>query len=83
MADRFESGVASYVIGRCEVFNAFPVDAKGNVEISCVMCKFYRVTSRSCSLNNAICEYPTKFVSSKCPLRLDENKKHFEGENEE
>ena len=69
---RFESGVASYVVGEAKVKNYFPVDAKGNADISCTQCFFYREASRRCSLTGEISSYPTRYVGMNCPLEMVE-----------
>ena len=71
---RFESGVARYIRGVAVVENYFPVDFKGNASINCYQCKFFRRASSSCALNNAVCEFPDKYVSGNCPLeRMDDD----------
>ena len=72
MGGRFDSGVSRYVAGSATVTNYFPVDFKGNADICCMQCRFYRRTSQRCSLNDRICEYPERYVGSHCPLTLDE-----------
>lgn len=72
---RFESGVSNYVKATAQVAVYFPVDWRGNVSICCDQCKFYRPTYRKCGLNDEVCEYPNKYVGSRCPLeqeRIDE-----------
>lgn len=66
----FDSGVASYIHASAVVDVFFPVDRRGNADISCEQCYYYRRQSRSCALNGEICEYPTRYVGSHCPLRL-------------
>lgn len=68
----FDSGVASYIHASAVVDVFFPVDRRGNADISCEQCYYYRRQSRSCALNGEICEYPTRYVGSHCPLRLVE-----------
>lgn len=65
----FDSGVYSYVLAEATVRVGFPVDAKGNAEICCLQCKFYRRNHRNCGLNGEICEFPEKYVGSSCPLK--------------
>lgn len=55
----FESGVAKYIHAKATVKVHFPVDFKGNADISC-------------KLTKEICEYPEKYVGSACPLELEE-----------
>lgn len=69
MAD-FASGVASYIKAAATVEVGFPVDHKGNAEITCYQCPFYRRNYRNCGLNGAICEFPERYVGSHCPLKL-------------
>lgn len=64
----FDSGVASYVKATAMVTVYFPVDYKGNADISCNQCPYFRRQSRSCALNNAVCNYPEKYVAVECPL---------------
>lgn len=80
---QFESGVASYVVGRAVVKNAFPVDYKGVADIRCEQCKYFRRTSRSCALNDSICEFPEKYVGSRCPFNDNFEYENKENNNEE
>lgn len=64
----FESGVASYIHAQAKVDVFFPVDARGNADISCNQCYYFRRQSRSCALNGEICQYPEKYVGASCPL---------------
>lgn len=68
----FESGVASYVHGRATVDVYFPVDQRGNADISCTQCFFFREASRRCGLNGEVSQYPSKYVGSNCPLEIVE-----------
>lgn len=70
MAD-FSSGVKSFVIGTTTVQNYFPVDLKGNAEISCKQCRFYRISSRKCGLNEELIAYPDRYIGSNCPLEFE------------
>lgn len=72
MSGSFESGVSSYVIGTAVVEVSFPVDRKGNSDVSCSQCFFYREASRRCGLTGQISEYPNKYVGSHCPLEIAE-----------
>lgn len=72
MPGRFDSGVTGYVVGRCEITVYFPIDAKGEADISCKQCPFYRTSSRSCALTDKIVPWGEKFVAPSCPLRREE-----------
>ena len=72
MAKSFESGVKEYRIGTATVTAHFPVDFKGNADISCSQCFFFREASRRCGLTGEISEYPNKYVGSCCPLEMEE-----------
>lgn len=72
MSRNFDSGVASYVIGSATVEVSFPVDRKGNADVSCSQCFFYREASRRCGLTGHVSEYPNKYVGSRCPLEIAE-----------
>ena len=48
MAD-FTDGVYSYIKATAYVTNYFPMDSKGNADISCYQCKFF-------SRNNGVCQ---------------------------
>ena len=72
MSGSFESGVSSYVIGTAVVEVSFPVDRKGNADVSYSQCFFYREASRRCGLTGQISEYPNKYVGSHCPLEIAE-----------
>lgn len=69
----FDSGVAKYIHATATIKVAFPVDFKGNADISCYQCFFFRKNYRTCGLNGEICEYPEKFVGSHCPLEVLES----------
>jgi hypothetical protein len=68
----FESGVSRYVIGRYTVEVGFPVDFKGNADISCKQCPYFRRTYSTCGLNGTVCAYPDKYVGDHCPLEREE-----------
>ena len=68
----FETGISGYITGIATVRVYFPVDSKGRADISCNQCRFYRRSSRSCALNDGLCQYPDKFVGADCPLEREE-----------
>lgn len=70
----FESGVASYITGRAVIEVHFPVDFKGNADISCRQCPYFRASYSTCGLNGQVVAYPTKFVGDGCPLEAAEEK---------
>lgn len=70
----FESGVASYVKAYAVVEVNFPVDAKGNADISCSKCSYLSSNERMCQLNKQPVAYPHKFVGDGCPLIRKEEK---------
>ncbi len=69
---KFESGVAEYIEAEATVHVLFPVDFKGNADISCSQCYYFRRNYRSCGLNGEICEFPERYVGSQCPLEEKE-----------
>ena len=71
MSLSFDSGVASYIIGQATVKVHFPVDMRGNADISCNQCFLFRESSRRCALTGEISEYPAKYVGSRCPLEME------------
>ena len=74
MAKDFEDGISSYVHAQAVVDVYFPVDAKGNADISCSQCYFFRESAKRCGLNWEICQYPNKYVGGCCPLvRVDDD----------
>jgi hypothetical protein len=81
MAD-FESGVSSYVMAEATVTVAFPVDHRGNADISCYQCYYFRRNYQTCGLNGEICQYPNRYVGSLCPLKLKNENKTEENTNE-
>ena len=74
----FETGVASYVEAEATVKVFFPVDAKGNADICCRQCFYFRTSSQSCALNGEICQYPNKYVGTSCPLHPVEERNENE-----
>lgn len=82
MAD-FESGVAEYVHAQAIVDVYFPVDFRGNADISCEQCYFFRRSYKTCGLNGEVCQYPNKYVGGSCPLHIaEENNNNMEEQNE-
>ena len=69
---RFDSGVTGYVVGRCEITVFFPIDKRGEADISCKQCPFYHNQSRACGLTDKIVPYGDRFVAPSCPLRREE-----------
>ena len=69
MAD-FETGVASYIKGRCIVEVNFPVDLKGNADVSCNQCQYYGRTSKTCQLNKQVVNFPERYIGVACPLEF-------------
>ena len=52
----------------------FPVDFKGNADISCSQCYYFRKNYSTCGLNGEVCQYPNKYVGGSCPLHpVEEN----------
>lgn len=68
----FESGVKEYIIGYAVVEVGFPVDWRGNPDISCFQCKFFSRSTGRCNLTQEVSEYPNKYVGSHCPLVIKE-----------
>lgn len=70
----FDSGVSGYIKGRCMVEVNFPVDARGNADVSCNQCPYYGRASKTCQLNKSVVHYPEKYVGYNCPLEIKEDK---------
>lgn len=64
----FDSGVKEYIVAQAVVTVRFPVDFKGNAEISCIQCPYLSSNERMCQLNKEPVAYPRKFVGALCPL---------------
>ena len=67
----FDSGVASYIIGKAMIEVGFPVDFKGQADISCNQSPYYRRSYRTCGLNGKVCAYPDRYVGDFCPLEIE------------
>ena len=72
----FDSGVSSYIKGRCLVEVSFPVDDRGRADVSCNQCPYYGRNSKTCQLNKQVVHYPDKYIGESCPLQ-------FTGEQED
>lgn len=72
MSTSFDSGVSKYIHGRATVDVYFPVDGKGNADINCTQCFFFRDASKRCGLTGQISQYPSKYVGDSCPLEIVE-----------
>lgn len=66
----FSDGVKGYIMGECTVKVHFPVDWKDNADVNCYQCKYFSRASGICYLTKEISEYPTKYISSSCPLNF-------------
>jgi hypothetical protein len=78
----FDDGIQSYIEAEATVKVFFPVDFKGNADISCSQCFFFRRNYSTCGLNGEVCQYPNKYVGGSCPLKpVEENNNNME-ENE-
>ena len=64
----FDTGVSRFIKGVAEVENFFPVDHRGNADLSCSQCKFYRISTRRCNLTGDLINYPDKYLGATCPL---------------
>ena len=78
---RFDDGVSGYIIGKAIVTNAFPVDWRGNADICCDQCYYFRRTYKTCGLNGEVCQYPNKYVGASCPLQTEEETNNDKEEN--
>lgn len=67
----FDSGVSGYITGTAEVAVHFPVDNRGNADISCNQCPYYGRNGKNCQLNKQIVNYPEKFIGHCCPLTFE------------
>lgn len=70
----FESGVKDFVVGTATIQNLFPVDFKGNADISCVQCRYFSRNNGICQITKEITAYPQKHVGTYCPLEMEEAK---------
>lgn len=70
----FETGISAYVHAQAVVDVYFPIDNRGNEDISCKQCFFYRDSTNRCGLTYEVCQYPNKYVGDSCPLhRVDDD----------
>lgn len=73
MAD-FTDGVKEYVEATAlvPVKNYFPVDFRGNPDMSCYQCNYFNRNNGKCIITNDVTSYPQKFVGRTCPFREQE-----------
>lgn len=71
MAD-FDSGVKEYIKAHAVISVNFPVDYRGNADISCYQCRFFSRNTGVCQITKEISEYPQKYVGNNCPLETIE-----------
>lgn len=69
----FDSGVKSFITGRCLVEVNFPVNWNGVADISCMQCPYLSSNERMCQLNKQPVQYPKQHVGFDCPLKISEN----------
>ena len=65
-------------MAKATVYVQFPIDWKGIEYINCNQCYYFNRQSGRCRLNNEVCEFPDKYIGSRCPLEIV-----GESENEE
>lgn len=70
MAD-FSSGVLGYITATTTITVHFPIDLKGNAEISCKHCPYLSSNERMCQLNKMPVAYPMKYVGDWCPFKKE------------
>lgn len=68
----FECGVKKYIWATANVKIHFPVDVKGNADVSCYQCDMFNRNSGKCVLTGKTSEYPKLHVGSECPLTFEE-----------
>ena len=68
----FDSGVSSYIKGRCTVEVNFPVDSRGKADVCCNQCPYYGRSSKTCQLNKQVVHYPDNKIGYACPLNFVE-----------
>ena len=71
----FDTGVSRYIKMRAVIEQSFPVDWKGNVDISCKHCEFYVRATQRCALAQKVVNYPEKYRGECCPLEFVEEEK--------
>lgn len=69
----FETGVSSYIKAETTVTVFFPVDSRGNADISCRQCEFFSRSTGLCQLTKKVSEYPDRYVGTSCPLTQSED----------
>ena len=79
----FESGISDYIHAQATVDVFFPIDNKGNADISCAQCYHFRKNYSTCGLNGEVCQYPQKYVGGSCPLKPvnEENNNNYMEDN--
>ncbi len=68
MAD-FSDGIKEYIEAAAVITNTFPVDYRGNADISCYQCKYFSRNSGSCQITKEITAYPQRFIGKSCPFK--------------
>lgn len=79
----FSRGVKEYIRAHALVEVTFPVDFRDQAEVNCHQCKYYRRSYKKCGLNGEICEYPDKYIGSRCPLTFYSPDKENDKEDKE
>ena len=77
---KFDSGVARYIKTMATVTVSFPVDWRGSADISCKHCPYYVRATQRCALNQAVVNYPERYVGAECPLELIEEETEKEND---
>ena len=50
----FDTGIKEYIVAHATVTVCFPVDWKGNADICCDQCFFFRRNYKTCGLNGEV-----------------------------
>ena len=72
----FDSGVKRYIKTYAVVEVSFPVDWKNNAEIACKHCPYFVRATQRCALNQAVVNYPDRYVGTECPLQPTEEEEN-------
>ena len=68
--NKFEDGVKGYITGTYAIKISFPINWNDVPDVCCYQCKMFSRSTGICQLTKEVSEYPTKYISSHCPLEF-------------
>lgn len=74
----FTDGVKDYVTATAVITNYFPIDLKGNPDLSCYQCRYFSRSTGVCYITKDVTPKPQTAVGRTCPFRAGQQEQEGE-----